>query len=232
MANKFSWRQYAETDPLYSLRGEVQEFKVFDPESKEVLTERLTGYCERIFVKGIVRRPKEWVDLWAAMLIPVDMQAQVLEVILSFAIEKKPDRLGDIVFELVRGMRVKLPAACTAFQGAFKDRATTHGCLSHLCYRIYPKSPHSAWGYSRVGWGWLNWWDFVRKAFAALDKTAAFDELSRLLERIEVGAQGVPLSKQELWSEDRCSKVRKFLCSVGSLDDEADLAMCLDATLS
>lgn len=229
---KRTWQEFQDTDPYYSLLGEVQEHRVYNAETNTVEEERLIAYCERLFIQGHAKKPKDWVEVWAAMLIPVEIQAEVLEVILRFAHEQKPENLGEIMFELLKGMRVKVPAAQTAIKKVFAGAESTHGNLSVLLYRVYPKSPHSAWGWSRVGWGWQVWWQFLEQTLEVLQPTVAFDELALLLDRIEAGGD-VPLSKQEVWkTQDRLSKAQKLLCKFGGLEEESDLLACLDATLA
>jgi hypothetical protein len=221
------WHKFADTDPFYALLGEVQDHKVFTPENA-VETSRLEDYCGRVL--GWNRKPKDWVQLWASMLIPVEIQADVLEVILRCAIRRKTENLGNIIFELLKGMRVKVPAAQAAIKTAYAGATETHGVLQQVLFLIYPKSPQASWGWARVGWGWQMWWQVVETTLRAPESTVGFDELAALLERIE-SESGESLAAQELWTNDRLAKARKLLCTLGGIDDEGDLLACLDATL-
>mmetsp|Transcript_4725 Transcript_4725/g.11028 ORF Transcript_4725/g.11028 Transcript_4725/m.11028 type:complete len:236 (+) Transcript_4725:45-752(+) len=233
---KTTWRQFVDSDPLYALMGEVQENKVFR-EDNSVNEENLERYCEQLFVRGLADKPKIWIEVWAAMLIPVEIQANVLERILRFGLQHKPAGLGDIIFELLKGMRVKVPAASTAIQSSFAGSSQTMGSLSKLLYCTYPKSPHSAWGWARVGWGWQTWWQLAEQILSVLEPMTAFDELAATLDLIEAdgfrsikeGSEKV-LAKQDLWTKDRLGKAKRLLCKFGSVEED-DLAACLDATL-
>merc|ERR1712032_357232 len=164
------------------------------------------------------------------MLIPVDKQADVLEHILYVALELKAQNLAQIVYELLKGMRVKVPAAQEALKRTFKGNDDPAGIFAQLLYLVYPKGEYAAWGWSRIGWGWQVWWQFAVQILTTLEPSAAFDELAALLDMIE-GKCTTPLSQQKIWQDqDRLSKARKLLCQFGSVE-EADLLACLDATL-
>eukprot|EP00927_Polykrikos_kofoidii_P066129 TRINITY_DN61785_c0_g1_i1.p1 TRINITY_DN61785_c0_g1~~TRINITY_DN61785_c0_g1_i1.p1 ORF type:complete len:232 (-),score=58.19 TRINITY_DN61785_c0_g1_i1:56-751(-) len=231
MAPKTTWRQFVDTDPYYALLGEVQEVKVFDEETNAVHIEILEEYCERLFMRGWVKHPREWIGIWAAMLIPVEIQAEVLEVVLKYAISNRPEGIGQMLFELLRGMRVKAPAVQKAVAAAYKGKDGTGGQITRMLFLTYPKSPYSKWGWGRVGWGWATWWMLVEASLNGLEPVAAFDELAALLDLLELKGK-MALSKQELWqSQNRLAKARKLLCRYGSIEEE-DLAACIDATLN
>eukprot|EP00928_Gymnodinium_smaydae_P036876 TRINITY_DN25701_c0_g3_i1.p1 TRINITY_DN25701_c0_g3~~TRINITY_DN25701_c0_g3_i1.p1 ORF type:complete len:262 (-),score=69.52 TRINITY_DN25701_c0_g3_i1:382-1077(-) len=225
-----AWREYVESDPVYAFKGEVQEFPIMR-EDGTVDEERLEAYSRRLF--ALLKKPKQWVDMWHSMIIPVENQAEVLSVVLRVAREERAPQLGDILFELMKGMRVKVPNGGAAIKTAYKGAERTDHALARLFYLSYPKSPHSPWGWSRTGWGWQTWWQLLDSSLSVLEPTAAFDELAEVLELIQQGSEGVPLSSQELWkTQDRLKKARALLCKFGGLTDEADLLACTDATLS
>lgn len=227
-SNKRTWREFQESDPLYALKGEVQEFRVY-ADDNTVNREHISKYCQKLFIDGLAK-PKDWIEVWAAMLIPVELQADVLEPFLDFGRVNKPHALNEIIWQLIKGMRVKVPAAEKAIKGAFAGCVDKHYGIAKLLHTMYPKSPHSAWGWSRVGWGWKEWWKFLEGTLGALTPSSAFDSLAKVLEKIEAEG-GVPLAKQELWqSQNRLSSARKLLCQFGSVS-EGDLSACLDATL-
>merc|ERR1740129_2448723 len=114
-----TWKDFEEADPLYALLGQVSTYKVLNPDG--VLdTERLTKYVATAMVQKAAKKPKDWVEIWAAMDIPVTQQTVVLEPLVSFAMTHSPDTLGTMLAELLRGHRVKTKTVEEAFQGAYK----------------------------------------------------------------------------------------------------------------
>jgi len=227
-----TWQAFADTDPLYALVGEVSTHKVMDGNGK--LDEGLLmKYLDTLFVQKAARKPKDWVQVWAAMDIPSEVGAQsmVLNPILRFGLEQAPEDLGKIAAELLIGHRIKSKTLQEAVQGACKDEGTDKGFLRETFFLIFPKGPQSEWGWSRVGWSWQEWWKLVEGCYTGLDNAKAFDELCWLLDKIEAEG-GKPLVEQtQIWNETRLKKVKALLCKFGGVEDEQDLSACLDATL-
>eukprot|EP00930_Biecheleria_cincta_P018182 TRINITY_DN14251_c0_g3_i1.p1 TRINITY_DN14251_c0_g3~~TRINITY_DN14251_c0_g3_i1.p1 ORF type:complete len:266 (-),score=62.91 TRINITY_DN14251_c0_g3_i1:47-811(-) len=230
LMKKSSWQEFSNTDPLYALFGEVGEDKVMldDGELKEATLER---YLTKLIVDKAAKKPKDWIEVWARMDIPVQWQAKVLTPIVSFGLQyTPPGGLGCILAELLKGHRVKTKAVEEALQATLGNAARTEGVLVDMLFVIFPKSPHSEWGWSRVGWSWQEWWKMVEKSLSCLEPTSAFDELGLLLDKIEAAGCGKPLSQQtQIWTEPRLAKVRSLLCKFGGLEDEEELLACLDA---
>uniref|UniRef100_A0A7S0FAS5 Uncharacterized protein n=1 Tax=Pyrodinium bahamense TaxID=73915 RepID=A0A7S0FAS5_9DINO len=225
-----SWKEFADSDPLYALIGQVSQHKVVGPDGS-LDNERLQQYFERAIIQKATKKPKDWVELWAAMDVPVTNQALVLEPLVAFGLEHSPETLGNILAELLKGHRVKTKTIEESVLGAYKGRGDSHGILREMLFLIFPKGPQSAWGWSRIGWSWQEWWKILENCYVSINKTSAFDELAALLNRIE--AEGnMPLSKQPtVWNEQRLGKARALLCKLGDVEDENDLVACLDATL-
>jgi len=226
-----TWRAFAESDPLYALVGEVSTHKVMDGNGK--LDEGLLmKYLDMAIIQKAVKKPKDWVEFWAAMDIPVTNQVEVLEPILRFALEHEPESLGKIAAELLIGHRVKSKSLQEAIQGACKEEGTDKGFLRETFFLIFPKGPQSEWGWSRVGWSWQEWWKLVDGCYSGLDSARAFDELCWLLDKIEAEG-GKPLVEQaQVWNETRLKKVKTLLCKFGGVENEKDLSACLDAALN
>jgi len=226
-----TWKDFENTDPLYALFGQVSQSKVLGADGI-FHPDRLEEYLRTIFLKKAAKKPKDWVEIWAAMDIPVTNQVIVLEPILVFGLQHAPETLGRILAELLKGHRIKTKTIEESVVGAFKGQPDKHGILRELFFLIFPKGPQSEWGWSRVGWSWQEWWKITENCFNGIDKSSAFDELSALLNHIEAeGKTG--LSKQSMvWNEKRLGQVRSALCRYGELEDQSDLVACLDATLS
>jgi len=225
-----AWRDFQDSDPLYALMGEANENKVIGPEGI-LKADLLQKYLKKAMIDKAAKKTKDWVEIWAAMGIPVEHQSVVLEPIVRFGLEHAPKGLGKILAELLKGHRVKTNAVCDAVQGAFKGLSDDYGVLREMLFIVFPKGPTSEWGWSRVGWSWQEWWKLANGTLTALNATSAFEELALLLDRIEAEG-GQPLIKQPMiWNEKRLTSARELLCKLGSLEDEGDLVACLDASL-
>lgn len=226
-----SWREFEEVDPFYALIGEVAYDKVFGPDG-QVRLATVDRYLHKCFMQEVIQKPEEWVELWAAMDIPVDNQAAFLAPLMSFALAKKPESLGKIIAELLRGHRVKTKSIEESVASAYKGLKDEHFNLADFLFAIFPRGPTSPWGWSRIGWGWQEWWKLVEGTLSPLEELAAFDSLIQLLERIAQEGK-IPLVEQpQLWTEKRLASVRALLCKFAGFSDEGDLLACVDLDLS
>lgn len=224
-----TWRDFADTDPLYALIGEVGVTRVFDKAGNFNL-DLMNNYCAQVFIEGKVTNPKDWVELWASMDIPVDNQTAALAPILTFALEHKPQDLGKIITELLLGHRIKTKTIEDSVKISFKDKLDKEGNLSELMFNIFPRGAVSPWGWGRTGWSWQGWWKLTSAVFGALKPVAAFDQLSGLLDQIEQRG-GVPLSDQsQIWNSTRLATCRAALCKMGGIEED-ELCACLDAAI-
>mmetsp|Transcript_159913 Transcript_159913/g.298274 ORF Transcript_159913/g.298274 Transcript_159913/m.298274 type:complete len:372 (+) Transcript_159913:98-1213(+) len=227
-----SWKAFEDTDPLYAVLGELGEKKVVTPDGS-IDEDVLNGYLTRLTKPGTMEKIKDWVEVWAAMNIPVeiDKQAIVVQGILEVGlISEVADTIGDVLAELVKGHRAKIKAVEEAITTLFECGTDEQGCLSRFLLKIFPKSPTTEWGWSRVGWNWQQWWSIAEKIFDTLDKTSAFESLRVLLAAIETDS-GTYLPHQQIWDEKRLCIVREALCHYGRLKEE-DLAAAVDVCLS
>ena len=201
-----SWQTFSSSDPLYALMGEVQEKKVVSDDGK-VHQEDLNRYLQVLVLEQAAQKPKDWVDVWAKMNIPVDSQSKVLSEIIAFCLHNAPPvgGLGSVLAELIKNHRVKTKAVEDAVEFAMARGQDTGGVLRQMLFSIYPKGPDSNWGWSRVGWSWQEWWKICERTIGCLDDLAAFDEMGLLLERLE-SESGKPLTQQSAWSEARLAK--------------------------
>jgi len=225
-----SWREFEDVDPYYALLGELSQNKVFGPEG-QLHEDRLSQYLERLFCPGVVQKNKDWVEVWAAMSVPIDSQAEVLQPLLQVGLSSEvSDAVPDILAELIKGHRTKIKAVEEAVMTLFECGSDDQGCLARFLLLIFPKSPTSEWGWSRVGWSWQQWWGTTERILSALDASSAYETLCNLLRQLESDS-GTYLPHQQIWDEHRLSKVRAALCSFGGLVED-ELAGAFDVTLS
>lgn len=226
-----SWREYTDVDPLYALIGELSENKIVT--SNGLIDEDcLAGYLNRLMRVGIVKNiKKDWIEVYAAMNIPIEAQAQVVQGIVEAGLRSEvADTVPEILAELVKGHRVKVKAVEEAIQTLFECGHDEKGCLSKFLLLIFPKSPTSEWGWSRVGWSWQQWWGTTERILAALDPSCAYDCLCELLRAVE-SESGGPLPGQQIWDEKRLGTVRGSLCQYGSFFED-ELSAAFDLCLS
>lgn len=197
-----TWTSFQSSDPLYALMGELQKAKIV--QDGEVSTENLKRFLHVMIVQGAAQKPKDWLQVWQAMEIPADSQSRIVGAIITFCLECAPQcNLGEVLAELLKGHAVKLKAVEEAVEMAIGANIDPQGVLQELLLGIFPKGPESDWGWSRIGWGWSEWWKTVQKIMASIDPTSAFVELGFLLEHFE-SKGGTPL--QQAWSKDRVEK--------------------------
>jgi hypothetical protein len=226
-----SWAEFQEVDPLYALLGELGDNKIVDSENK-IMEDKLDAYFERLIVPGVAK-PKDWIEVWAAMNIPVEIavHSRVVQKIIEIGVQSEVgDTMGEVLAELVKGHRAKVKAVEDAITTVFECGCDEKDCIARFLLLIFPKSPTSDWGWSRVGWSWKEWWGIADKIFACLEKSGAFESLRTLLSLIETDS-GTYLPHQQIWDEKRLSLVRDALCRYGNLRED-ELAAAVDISLS
>lgn len=226
-----SWADFQDVDPLYALIGELGDNKVVDSEGK-IEEDKLQEYLERLTQPGVAK-PKDWIEVWAAMNIPVEIAIHsfVVQKIIEIGVQSEVgDTIGEVLAELVKGHRAKVKAVEDAMTTCFECGCDEKDCLSRFLLLIFPKSPTSEWGWSRVGWSWKEWWGIADKIFACLERGGAFEVLRSLLSAIETES-GTYLPHQQIWDEKRLGLVRDALCRYGNLRED-ELAAAVDISLS
>jgi hypothetical protein len=218
-----SWRDFTDVDPLYALLGELGEKKDVTKDG-QIDEERLVEYLERLVVPGVCQT-KSWIEVWAAMNIPVEIDTHscVVRHIIEIGIQSEiGDTIGDVLAELVKGHRAKVKAVEDALCTTFELGCDEKDCLSRFLLLIFPKSPTSEWGWSRIGWSWKEWWAISDKVLSSLEQSSAFEVLRSILTSIETDS-GTYLPHQQIWDEKRLATVRAALCRYGRLkEDELD----------
>jgi hypothetical protein len=216
-----SWEAFSNDDPLYALLGELSEKKIFDS-SGSYDEEVLEGYITRLVQPGVVRKLKQWVEIWAQMNIPVEfeMQSIVVQAIVRLGLEcEVADSIPEILAELVKGHRAKLTSVEDALKVLYECGDDEQGYLVRFFVLIFPKSPTSEWGWSRVGWNWQQWWSVLDRILAVLSCTGAYDMLCALLRKMEADS-GSYLPHQQMWDEKRLALVREALCGYGGMAED------------
>lgn len=224
-----SWKEFKDTDPLYAFLGELGENKIYN-EDGTLNEERLDYYIYGLFNPGVIKKPKDWVEIWAAMLVPVDNQTPVIRRIMEVGYDSESsETFGEVLAELIKGHRVKLKFVEEALQDVFEYSVDEKGVLSKYFLYIFPKSPTSEFGWSRVGWNWQSWWDSVLRILNLLDPPNAFYILRELLTSME-SLSGAFLSHQMVWDDKRLALVRGALCKFGEMPEE-NLGQVIDVSL-
>mmetsp|Transcript_56539 Transcript_56539/g.148706 ORF Transcript_56539/g.148706 Transcript_56539/m.148706 type:complete len:166 (-) Transcript_56539:39-536(-) len=155
------------------------------------------------------------------MGIPIEKQNLVVQVILEVGLDSElAENVGDILIELIKGHRTKIKAIEEAVSTLFECGGDQHSCLQRFLIMLFPKSPTSEWGWSRVGWSWQQWWSTAEKILGALEASSAFELLVLLLTAIEVES-GAYLPHQQIWDNTRLAKVRAALCKYGGFGEDA-----------
>jgi len=204
--------------PLYALVSELTE----DPICVEGLLNeaRLNQVLKRLW-DGVAQKPKDWCAAWQALTIPLDRQAEVLQKFLNMAFVQteghSPEQAPSIIAELTKGHKIKMTVVeevLVAFghnlDGVLAMNEEAWHVYAYFLLHVYPKPAKSGWGWSRVGWSWLNWWKFVEKCIMSLDSVKALDVLSMLL-RLVQEREGVPLS--EVWNDG--AKIKTVITTLG-----------------
>lgn len=226
-----SWVEFTDVDPLYAMIGELGEKKVVDSEGK-ILEDRLEEYFLRLTQPGVAE-PKDWIVVWAAMDIPVTIEIHSLVVrkIIETVVQSEVgDTVGDILAHLVKGHRAKVKSVEDAITTIFECGCDEKDCIARFLLLIFPKSPTSEWGWSRVGWSWKEWWGIADRICSSLEMSGAFEVLRTLLSAIETDS-GTYLPHQQIWDEKRLSIIRGALCRYGNIRED-ELAAAIDISLS
>jgi hypothetical protein len=183
---------------------------------------RLTEVLKRLR-DGIARRPKDWVVAWQAMVIPMDRQIEALQKFLNLAfMETEDPELAPLVAaELCKAHKIKtrsMEEALISFgpslDGIVAMNEDAWQVYSHFLVHVSPKPAASGWGWSRVGWSWQVWWQFVEKCTQTLDQGRAYDVITLILRLIQ-DREGQPLGQLPSWTEGE--KLQRVIAKLGVL---------------
>jgi hypothetical protein len=175
--------------------------------------------------------PKEWNAVWSDLKVDAKRLEEALTAFLQAAAESgEPEQVAKFLQQLAVAKLitpVALQAALADTGANLEDLTQTNDTAWHLHSRIlmmfFPKTQHSAWGFSQQGWTWSTWWQLTEKALASADKFRAFDILVLVLQMMQE-ASGVVVKSQQAWKESgRIATIRKVLCNWGDMDEPAIL---------
>lgn len=193
-----------DSQDLFALVGELTEDPVcVDGDLNE---ERLEAVLRRLWT-GTARRPKDWVSAWQAMVIPVELQSQALQKLFNIAFleSKDPGKAPGIVADLVKNHKVKMKSVedvLAAFgedlDGILAVNPEVLSSYAMFLMHVHPKPATAGWGWSRVGWSWLSWWQFAERVVATLDAERGLDVLAMALQLVQE-KEGVPLAELQSW---------------------------------
>jgi len=209
-------------DPLYVLAGELATDPVTD-EDGNLKPSRLDDVLKRLW-DGTAKKPKDWVAAWLAMVLPVERQAEALRRFLNMAFVRTedPEKAPAIVAELVKAHRIKMKSVEDVL-ATFADNLDGILALNEEAWQvyafflmhIYPKPKEAGWGWSRVGWSWMSWWQFVEKCINNLEGSKAFDVVAMILRLIQ-DREGLPLAEVPIWDDgEKLSRMTGKLAELG-----------------
>lgn len=212
-------------DPLYVLVAELSEDPVV--RDGELIENRLSEVLKRLW-DGVARKAKDWVAAWQAMGIPLDKQSEALQRFLNMAFcqTEDPDRAPMVVAELIKSHKVKMRAmeeVLIAFghnlDGITAVNEEAWHVYAKFLINVFPKPARSGWGWSRVGWSWTYWWQFVEKCTHTLEPARAFDVLALILRLIQE-KEGTPLGQVQAWTDE--GRIQRVITKLGELGQCGD----------
>jgi hypothetical protein len=205
--------QLAESDPLYALLGELSANPIY--EAGTLRADRLKEVFIRLWA-GVAQSPKDWLDAWQAMRIPPDSQSDGLKEILNLGCACQDlERASIILSELVTSFKVKTSSMQRALKEMpLKEMLAVNKKALHMypmyLVRLLPKPRGTGWGWSRVGWSWNAWWQYVTNCVQSLSLADAFDVIATIL-RFAQTNEGVPLGTKQDWLDGKLQIVVRTL---------------------
>eukprot|EP00931_Biecheleriopsis_adriatica_P070561 TRINITY_DN44321_c0_g1_i1.p1 TRINITY_DN44321_c0_g1~~TRINITY_DN44321_c0_g1_i1.p1 ORF type:complete len:524 (+),score=108.96 TRINITY_DN44321_c0_g1_i1:235-1572(+) len=220
---------------LSRLRLEMAHFHVMEEGSLDV----------DCFQKAVSRlteeelQPEEFVQVWSSLKVSEEAQAAALELLMAAAARGEDLSLPESIIELVKARRVKLDSFATAFAASVphdlgedgdwlassSDDCTTDSVFAQGMKLVLSRCllglfPAGTWGWSRVGWAWVQWWGLVEKCFAGASPGAALSLLSASLSLMQEKV-GIDLFSWEPWQPlQRRQRLQKWMLALAALQPE------------
>lgn len=213
-------------DPLYVLVGSF----VDDPVHRDgaLVEARLSAVLKQLW-EGVAKKPKDWATAFQKMEIPVDKQGEALQRFfnMTFAMEgEDPEKAPSVVAELVKNHRIKLRSVEEVLvtfgnnlDGLLAMNEDAWHVYSYFLMHVFPKPQVAGWGWSRVGWSWQSWWQFVEKCVGSMEAARQFDVVALLLKLIQ-DREGTALGEVAAWQEG--DKLGRAIAKLGEMCDMAD----------
>jgi len=167
-------RSRNEEDEFGDLLNTIESHRFFN-ENNELAVQELRDTLTAI--NPLCRKVKDYLQIWEALHVPQDCQATVLGHVLKL-VPKGIDGPSFLSF-LAKTMKFKMNQA----EVLFKD-PLLYDCASSFLGRIYP-TPKNSFGWSRVGWGFNQWNQFVGKILAGIDYDQQLTVLNAILETLQ-----------------------------------------------
>jgi hypothetical protein len=200
-------------DPVVSKNGSL---------NAERLVEVLTRCWD-----GAARKNIDWIKLWQAMQIPLDRQPEAIQKFLNLAFVRTedPDKAPLVIAELVKHHKIKMKSVEEVLvtfgpnlDGILAVNEEAWQLYSKFLAHVFPKPQGSGWGWSRVGWSWQSWWQFLEKCVQSLDGQKAFDVVCLVLRLIQ-DFEGTTLAEIQGWTEgDKLQRVLTKLCDLAGCE--------------
>ncbi|CAK0852414.1 unnamed protein product, partial [Prorocentrum cordatum] len=177
---------------------------------------------ERAWRGGVAKRPKDWCSTWQKMEIPAELQCEALQRFFNMAFSSQADdqeKAPSVVSELVKAHRLKLRSVEEVLvtfghnlDGLLAMNEEAWQVYSPAAYLMHvsPKPAAAGWGWSRVGWSWASWWQYVEKCVSSLEADRAAAALGRGLLKLIQDREGTPLGEVQAWQEG--DKLGKAIC--------------------
>merc|ERR1719401_783296 len=145
---------------------------------------------------GTAKRPKDWVSAWQAMLIPPDKQAEAVSALLTLAFSMndsdEANKAPNIIGDLVKNHKVKMKSVeetLIAFGGNIDGLGVSAEEVMQIfaifLSHVFPKPANTGWGWSRVGWNWMSWWQYAERCVGGLEPERGLDVLASMLKHIQ-----------------------------------------------
>merc|ERR550532_2484658 len=120
----------------------------------------------------------------------------------------------------MRSMKEVLVAFGHNLDGIIAMNEEAWHVYSQFLVHVFPKPAGSGWGWSRVGWSWTSWWQYVEKCTQTLEPSRAFDVLAMILKLIQ-DRENQPLAPLPGWTEgDKFGRVVIKLQELGACTRE------------
>jgi len=202
----------------------------------EVNIANLTWFVKQVL--SVAKKDENWTTAWMQMCVPEEHRREiglsVIHILLDCMIESRHlmKKVAQGIADLSRWQRIKMSfvqEAMCSFVGRLSQEMQrlpeAWQVISWLLCHWFPRPRHLRWGWSRVGWSWLDWWKLVERILKDMDQSVAFDVLQYMLELMQEQATAVICEQEDtgerVWSEMKLEKLREKLRNLsGGLDND------------
>lgn len=182
-------RTREEEEQFTQLLGRVESSLFFNDEN-ELLVDELHERVSEI--NPLCRKVKDYLSIWQNVHVPQTAQAAVAAELLKLS----PTGIdgATMLATLAKNMKLKLNQAEVLFQ----DISLLNSAPTFLA-KIYP-TPKTSFGWSRIGWSFTNWLQFVTKILANVSDDEQLVYLNAILQILkELGQEWDEEKKEAVW---------------------------------